>query len=505
MANSKTKSHQRLIVLWALAETALGGFLHAFKLPITGFVVGGFAVICISLLAHRSAHPWRDILAATTLVLLAKLALSPQSPPTAYLAVAFQGVAGAALFQLLPFRIAAPIFGVIAMLESAVQKILVLTLLFGTQIWSALDQYAVQLLTGFGITAPEHLASGYMVGGFALVYALWGLYLGIWVISFAENAQKTRFSPLKAGMHKPIEQNQDSAPQYKKVAKPRQNRTIIAAAIGILCLVLILAFGNHLIHPAIWVALRATILILLATLVLKPLFQNMIQRWASDKQTSHGNQLQVVLSSLEAIGPMVQSNWQLAGAQHRGLRRVQVFLTNLLAWAYAPYAIMQGGICILAGPIRSGKTSALQAWVTKQPLGTIGGFLTPDSPNGRVLLMLHDRMEHPFEVSEGTKDAISVGRYYFAHEAFQIGQVVLKCMPSTSYKVSIIDEVGKLELAGAGFEPALSTCIAAMQNQTEKTLILVVRDTLLDQVVAKYKLHNCLIINQKDLADVNFA
>jgi hypothetical protein len=65
--------------------------------------------------------------------------------------------------------------------------------------------------------------------------------------------------------------------------------------------------------------------------------------------------------------------------------------------------------------------------------------------------------------------------------------------------------VGKLELAGAGFEPALSTCIAAMHNQTEKTLILVVRDTLLDQVIAKYKLHNCLIINQKDLADVNFA
>jgi len=69
--------------------------MHALKLPFTGFFVGGFAVLCIGLLAHISHKNAAVILRSTLLVVLVKAIVSPYSPPTAYLAVSFQGVIGA--------------------------------------------------------------------------------------------------------------------------------------------------------------------------------------------------------------------------------------------------------------------------------------------------------------------------------------------------------------------------------------------------------------------------
>jgi hypothetical protein len=44
----------RLTALWAFVEAGLGGILHAFKVPFTGLLVGGMAVMLITLIAHFS-------------------------------------------------------------------------------------------------------------------------------------------------------------------------------------------------------------------------------------------------------------------------------------------------------------------------------------------------------------------------------------------------------------------------------------------------------------------
>ena len=48
----------RLTALWALIEAGLGGLLHAFHLPFTGIILGGFAVLIISLLAQHFEKPF---------------------------------------------------------------------------------------------------------------------------------------------------------------------------------------------------------------------------------------------------------------------------------------------------------------------------------------------------------------------------------------------------------------------------------------------------------------
>ncbi|MDV7397666.1 hypothetical protein RZS08_40070, partial [Arthrospira platensis SPKY1] len=106
----------RLTALWALNEAGLGGLMHLFKSPFTGIFVGGTAVLLISLIGYVAEKPGPAIMRALTVVLIIKAMASPHSPLTAYLAVAFQGVMGAALFSVLPsFRLAALLLGPLAL------------------------------------------------------------------------------------------------------------------------------------------------------------------------------------------------------------------------------------------------------------------------------------------------------------------------------------------------------------------------------------------------------
>ncbi len=129
----------RITALWALSEAALGGLLHAIKIPFTGLFIGGSAVIFITLIAFFNSERG-TILKATLIVMMVKAIVSPHSPINAYLAVAFQGIIGEMLFLLIPSKnIAALLLGFLSLLESALQKLLVITIVFGQNVWEAID------------------------------------------------------------------------------------------------------------------------------------------------------------------------------------------------------------------------------------------------------------------------------------------------------------------------------------------------------------------------------
>jgi len=123
---------QRLTALWAFAESGLGGVLHALQVPFTGLIVGGMAIVLISLIAWFAQPKYRQVLQSTLIVLIVKAMVSPHTPPTAYLAVSFQGLLGFGLFSLFRVNLVSILLlAVISMLESAIQKLLVLDLFAG--------------------------------------------------------------------------------------------------------------------------------------------------------------------------------------------------------------------------------------------------------------------------------------------------------------------------------------------------------------------------------------
>ena len=176
----------RLTALWALSEAGLGGVLHAIQFPFTGLLVGGFAIVLISLIAYFSDHKWDTIFRSLLVVLIIKLAVSPHSPPTSYLAVSFQAFMAALIFNKLRINMwSTMLLGVTTLIESAIQKILVVWIVYGSSLWTAIDgfsEYVIQKMGMFGELFSSHV----LISVYLWLYALLGLVIGYMIYDIVQ-------------------------------------------------------------------------------------------------------------------------------------------------------------------------------------------------------------------------------------------------------------------------------------------------------------------------------
>jgi hypothetical protein len=194
-----------LVAFWAFVESFLGGILHALQVPLRGIVLAGAAAACLTTIAavtggYLGKKPQRafsiDLLKATLAVMAVKLVLSPQSPLTAYVAMLFQGGVAYLLFGCLPsFRLASILFSVLALVETALQKVLVLYLFFGEDFWKTVSVWVNDLNVQFGFL-PLGLRG--IVWAYLLLYFLVGLALGYWFGRWPERVKSKKDSLVSA-------------------------------------------------------------------------------------------------------------------------------------------------------------------------------------------------------------------------------------------------------------------------------------------------------------------
>ena len=92
-------------------------------------IVGGTSILLISLIAYYAENKWQAIMKALVIVLIIKMAVSPYSPFASYIAVSFQAIIGAILLSNFSWKgITLMILGLVTFLESALQKLIVLTI-----------------------------------------------------------------------------------------------------------------------------------------------------------------------------------------------------------------------------------------------------------------------------------------------------------------------------------------------------------------------------------------
>ncbi|MBL7788620.1 MAG: hypothetical protein JNL75_02155 [Chitinophagales bacterium] len=157
---------------------------------------------------------------------------------------------------------------------------------------------------------------------------------------------------------------------------------------------------------------------------------------------------------------------------------------------------MSNNIFILSAPIRSGKTTALmEFWEGSST--RFDGFITPDIDESRKLILLDTDEELPFELDEADeKNAIAIGKFFLSKSTFNLVKNKLQQLHKTPASLIIIDELGKLEMDGKGFEPELGDFIQNFKGaSSNKTLIIVIRNTLLAAAIEKFKLEDAAILS----------
>lgn len=330
----------RLTALWALVESGLGGVLHAFHLPVTGVVVGGTAVVLITLIAHFAVHP-RSILRATLLVLMVKAMVSPHSPLGAYVAVAFQGVAGWAIYSLLcPSLMATGLFAVVALLESALQKLLMLTLFFGAPLWQAVNQW--------GQWVQKQIGTGAVATGLSLSEGLVLIYLGIHLlVALLVGWLAYRLPSALARERTAVEQtsveqaavahdtlSSEVAPKPAPVRKKSGRKWLLGGVLALVLLYTVIATETTLPWLTAGLYLVRTLLVLTVWFAwVAPALAHAVQCWLRRRRSAYAQEIETLLSWLPVFRQQARKQYDRLSQEHRGWKLYRAWLLRVVALA----------------------------------------------------------------------------------------------------------------------------------------------------------------------------
>ncbi|WP_323786997.1 hypothetical protein [Psychroserpens sp.] len=325
MKNNKSVI-DKLTALWALNESGLGGFLHVFKTPFTGIIVGGIAILLISLIAYYAENKWKAILKALLIVLIIKMAVSPYSPFGAYVAVSFQALVGAFLFSKFSWKGATlMVLGMVTFLESALQKLLILTIVYGTELWDAINIYGAYVQRKMDFVSETSTAS-VLVTTYLLVYGICGILAGLFIrsmIKIISNKKQDNFY-LVPNEIEPEKKTTKAAFKFKVVWIWLLTVTIIVLAFTF--------FGGDLFgwQKGVYIMLRSLLILLLWYLVIGPFLLKLVQKYLSTKKSKYKDDISNAMDLFPYFRQIILYTWKET-KYLKGYTRFKYFMANSIS------------------------------------------------------------------------------------------------------------------------------------------------------------------------------
>lgn len=322
----------RITALWAFSESAFGGILHALTIPLRGIFINAAAVLFISLIALFSKSS-RDILKSTLIVILIKALVSPHSPLTAYFAVSVQGVVGYLLFLNKNFfRTSALFLGVITLFLSGVQKIIVLTVLFGNNLWKSINIFIKQVANEFlslGLHPDIHYGF-LLIGIYVLIHLIAGVIIGIYAGKLPKRLERF-YKEIK-----PLNFDNENFSLPKKEKKGRKKSWLMRpSGIAIISILFVLLIYTYL-DPyqseiasveIIIMIIRSIVLTLIWYTLLAPFVKKIFQKFISGKKSFYADEVDEILNMFPQFKKIVGFTW-LNSQDYKGLKRIKYFLST---------------------------------------------------------------------------------------------------------------------------------------------------------------------------------
>jgi hypothetical protein len=310
---------ERITALWALSEAALGGVLHAFRFPMTGLVINSSSVIFIVLIANYAKQKG-TILRATLIVLIIKGMVSPHTPINAFIAVTIQGVLGELLFRSKKyFTASALVLGVITLLLSGSQKIIVLTVVFGNNLWESINifgNFIMQKFQLFGPSTEAYDISFWIILSYLSLHLFVGIFVGIlssripgWMDKELDHFKKS------------VQLEKVQAPIQIKVIKKRKSWVRRPSGIAVFLLAVIIVILSYF-YPeitskqgakAIIMVLRSIVIMAFWYIWIGPKLLLLLNRILKKKHNQYFNHVQNTLKILPPLRGIIYQTWISSG------------------------------------------------------------------------------------------------------------------------------------------------------------------------------------------------
>ncbi|HRN27162.1 MAG TPA: hypothetical protein PLT78_11380, partial [Ignavibacteriaceae bacterium] len=305
----------KITALWAFSESAFGGILHALTIPFRGLFISAAAVLFISLIDLFSKSG-KEILKSTLIVILIKALVSPHSPLTAYFAVGIQGLLGYLLFSTKKFyTFSALLLGIFTLFFSGIQKIVVLTILFGNNLWKSINIFIDQVFNDFlSLGINSNINYGYLlVGIYVSIHLLAGVFIGI----YAGRLPKKLNSFLQ---NNPLINFDETDFEYPKKDKKRKKKSWLLRPTGIIIItVLISLLIFTYLFPSskeiasieiIIMLVRSVALTFIWYIFLAPIIKKLFQKYLSNKKSVYAKEIDEMMNMFPQFRKIVSYCWK---------------------------------------------------------------------------------------------------------------------------------------------------------------------------------------------------
>lgn len=524
--------------LWAASEIVLGSFLHNLRVPFSGHVLTGIAVLV--LVAGHRRWPQDGLIARAGLIAAVMKSASPSAVLFGpMLAIAAESLAMEAGVRLLGGRLPGyALGGALAMSWTLIHKVLSLLLTYGIDVvplYREVVAWAEKQVGPIPLGAwgpPAALAMLNLAAGAAV--ALCGTRLGMSPVERPAHARpgaavaawRNRVGPSAAKGKPPSLVSLAGwclvlpGGLFAFTRVPLSLKAILAALVVLIALVRYRRALRHLGRPGFWLALVG--LTLASGGVAGALSTRPGTTFLTGLEAGVGMSLHAVFVSIsfaaisvEVAHPRVRSWAQgIGGGQpHRALQA---------AFSALPLAIaaLPPGREIVRRPFEAlgGLLPRLEGWLAEHgPAGAVAGVVTGHRGEGKTkfvekvvgglrgrglrvagilspgelregvrrtidLVDLSTGLRRPFATRETTSAWPGTGAFFVDPEGLAAGERALSPEVVDGADLVVVDEVGPWELAGNGWAGALER----LRGSGHPPLLLVARRSLADEVLARF-------------------
>jgi hypothetical protein len=328
---------RRLTTMWAVSEAMLGGVLHAMRLPMTGLFMATAAAMIIILIASVQKRN-KIIIQVTMVVMLIKAIIAPHTPITAYFAVAFQGFLGTLLlYQGSLFRLRAVLFGALVLGQSGIQKILILTLIFGHSLWESIDIFIAFVLNQVSVateTVPFHFST-FIVVLYVGLHIIVGILAVLWVLHLQQRHR--HFANGERISNSQRVKLPDKKPQKKKKGWWRKPGYLAIVLMSVF-LYLVSFFQPETV--AIWhwtpllIIVRSAAILMLWFYWLSPIVSRWLRTRLKRHQSSYSAEIEQTMAMFPEVKLQVFYCWRTAAKEHWS-KRISAFSFCLFSLIFA--------------------------------------------------------------------------------------------------------------------------------------------------------------------------
>jgi hypothetical protein len=333
-----------LTALWALSEAALGGVLHAFRVPFTGLFINSSAVLFMVLIAVNTQKKG-SVLRATMIVLIVKGMVSPHTPLNAFIAVGFQGLLGEYLLRskkyLLP---AAIILGIITLLQSAVQKIVVLTIVYGNTLWESIDlfyNFVIRHLPFFTLESTEVNFSFWLIIVYIVLHVIAGISIG-WVAAKVPGwiSEEIKREKKIYKLDETVKIINLKVNRRKKswLKKPSGMAVLLLAGILIIFSYIYPEISEKQAIQALIMIIRSVCIMVLWYIIMSPVLIKIYKRFLNSRKQTYAIEVQRTIQILPILRYIVYKTWNFSRS-YSGFTRYKVFflssIVNILSAEYS--------------------------------------------------------------------------------------------------------------------------------------------------------------------------